>query len=83
MASKELVTETQNEGWEYVFLGADIDAFSSSQDLAMATGSASRVAKNTKGIREAYGKMNRAVTGYRRTGDKGDVDAKLHVQDQI
>jgi uncharacterized protein YegL len=81
--TKQLVTETQNEGWEYVFLGANIDAFSSSQDLAMATGSASRVAKNADGIREAYGKMNRAVTGYRRTGDKGDVDAKLHVQDQI
>ncbi len=80
---RRLVAETQNEGWEYVFLGADIDAFHSSRQLAVAGGSTSRVVKSSAGMREAYSKLNRAVSDIRRTGTKGDVDADLGDDDLI
>ena len=80
---RDLVAETQANGWEYVFLGADIDAFGVTADLAMAQGSSSRVPKSSLGIQEAYRKMNRAVTNLRSTGSKGDVDADLDADDQI
>ena len=83
MQIRDLVAATQADGWEYVFLGADIDAFQVTHDLAMAQGSSSRVPKSAEGIREAYGKLHRAVSSMRTTGSKGDVDADLEADEQI
>lgn len=80
---KQLITATQKEGWEYVFLGADIDAFHSSDALAMQQGSASRVAKSSRGVQEAYAKVNRAVSNLRRGRAKGDVDSPLSEDDLL
>ena len=74
---KTLVELVQGEGWEFVFVGADIDAFAASQDLAFAQGSATNVERSSQGMREAYSKMGRAVSNIRKTGQKGDVDAPL------
>jgi hypothetical protein len=74
---RKLVDETQKDGWEYVFLGADIDAFEAAAQLSMATGSASQVVKSRTGFQEAYSKMNRAVSNVRRGRKKGDVSAAL------
>lgn len=78
---KKLVADTQAEGWEYVFLGADIDAFGTASGLAMSQGSSSYVPKTGAGMREAYSKLNRAVSNLRKGHAKGDVDAALDDDD--
>ena len=79
----QLVKDTQAEGWEYVFIGAEIDAFGTAHNLAMAQGSSSPVSKTSAGMLEAYSKMNRAVSNLRRTGVKGDVDDALDDDDLV
>jgi hypothetical protein len=74
---RTLVAERQNAGWEFVFLGADIDSIDSAQGMGMASGSASSHSKTAHGTHEAYSKLNRAVSNLRRTGSKGDVDEEL------
>ena len=74
---KALVEETQSEGWEYVFIGANIDAFGTAGEMSMRAGSATNIAHTTAGIYEGYGKMARAVSNLRAGRAKGDIETPL------
>ena len=69
--------------WEFVFLGANIDAFTTGARHGYRNGSMSSFDATEKGTRDAFSKMSRAALRYRSTGTKGDVDEDLSDEDTL
>jgi len=63
---KELVTRQHDVyGWEFSFIGANIDAFSVASSIGIAGASAANYTSTSAGTRQAYAKMSNAASAYR------------------
>jgi uncharacterized protein YegL len=56
---KQMITEYEtSHRWKFLYLGADVDAFAEAGGLAIASGTALKMAKTSSGIRGAYHAMS-------------------------
>lgn len=62
---KELIKAKEALGWEFQFLGADIDTVSVGSSMGLSAKSAVSFDKSSFGIHEAYASMNSVSTSYR------------------
>ena len=74
---RALIQEAQEAGWEFVFVGADVDVIAEASRWQLRAGSAVQISKSPAGMAEAYARMDRAVRQVRTTGKKKDVTEKL------
>lgn len=74
---RRMVELRESEGWQFVFIGADINAEQIADKMGMRPGSASTVVRTAQGTKEGYERMSRAVSNARSTGSTGDVNAPL------
>jgi len=68
---KKLVSEKQEEGWQFLFVGANIDSFAVGGGMGMKLGNTSNYTQTSRGTQSVYTALNLAVTDYR---EKGIVD---------
>ena len=62
---KRMIQHQQEEfGWEFLFLGADIDAFAAAKNIGIRQGNAVRY-RNREDIRDSYAAVSRAVSHVR------------------
>jgi len=75
---RRLIEQKKEQGWEFIFLGADIDAISAAQDLGIAPNRAQNYIKDRQGMHANYGSVSDAMTMMRGTGKIDDNwDEKL------
>jgi len=53
-------------GWNFIFLGADQDAFAEASGIGISRGDTFSFAKNARGVAAAYGDMNASTVAYRK-----------------
>ena len=73
---KEMVELQRNTyKWEFIFIGANIDSFSTAGSLGIDTGNAFCIAADGDGTVRAHTAMRKAVSNYRTSGDirKGEA----------
>ena len=73
---KEIVELQRNTyKWEFIFIGANIDSFSTAGSLGIDTGNAFCIAADGDGTVRAHSAMRKAVSNYRTSGDirKGET----------
>ena len=62
---KELVTAREKDGWQFLFLGANIDSFAVGSSMGMAKGSTVQYNANARGINSAYNTISDTVSSFR------------------
>lgn len=62
---KNLVEEKTKEGWNFAFLGADIDATSESSSMGIAAGSTLQYTNTPDGTNELFQKLNCSISEYK------------------
>ena len=74
---KELVEQHQEKGWEFFFLGANIDSFAEAGGLGIGASFTMNYEATSVGVSLAYGAISKAVTRSRSgTGSGSDTDWK-------
>ncbi|MGB4595124.1 MAG: vWA domain-containing protein [Anaerolineaceae bacterium] len=68
---RAMIEQKKAEGWEFIFLGANIDAISAAQDLGIAPDRAQNFIKDARGIQANYNSVSDAATMLR---GKGKID---------
>lgn len=63
---KKMVEDRKSNGWEFIFLGANIDAFSVGMSFGVTL--TSNYTPDSTGTRSVYSTVNTAVTSYREKG---------------
>lgn len=75
---RAMIEQKKELGWEFIFLGADIDAISAAQDLGIAPNRAQNFIKDQRGIHANYNSVSDAMSMLRGTGKIDDNwDEKL------
>jgi hypothetical protein len=75
---RAMIDEKKTAGWEFIFLGANIDAIAAAQDLGIAANRAQNFVSDAPGINANYGSVSDAVSMLRRQGKiEDDWDQKL------
>lgn len=81
----EMVTRQETEWkWNFLYLGANVDAFAESGDLGIRSSNAIAYTASSKGLERAYGVMSRSVGAVRGSDDQNamyDVFCSAHVDD--
>ncbi|NLM72986.1 MAG: VWA domain-containing protein [Clostridiaceae bacterium] len=62
---KELIKTKKQEGWEFIFLGANIDAAETADRMGIGAERSSGYHADSKGIRLNYRVLNELITNYR------------------
>lgn len=62
---KKLITEKEALGWDFIFLGANIDAASEGASFGMAANKSVQFEASFDGIKDAYTVMSNATSSYR------------------
>lgn len=62
---KELIDKKEKKGWQFLFLGADIDTKTVGSGMGINAASSVSFDKSSKGIHDAYATMNATSTSYR------------------
>ena len=62
---KEMVTKQQTKGWEFFFIGANIDAFTVAEDMGIRRSRAVNYAPDRQGTRTNYRAMSTNCCNYR------------------
>lgn len=70
---KTLIDEKEAQGWEFVFLGADIDAAAESSSIGIVASKSLQMDKTSMGIHDGFATMNAVATSYR----AGDYDGTV------
>ena len=65
MDVKDLVTGCEKDGWQFLFLGANIDSFTVGSSMGMAKGSTVQYNSNARGINSAYANVSDTVSSFR------------------
>jgi len=65
---KKLIKKREDKGWQFVFLGADQDAYATAVDLGIMAGSTYTFASTGASTRAVADSMTTAVSSYRETG---------------
>lgn len=64
-AIHRMVSEKQEEGWEFMFLGANIDSYKSARDYGFKRERVSNYMHDSEGVRNLYASLNEAVSDLR------------------
>lgn len=62
---KTLITEKEKAGWDFIFLGANIDAFSTGSSFGLAASKSVQYTANSAGIQDAFMNMSNVTSLYR------------------
>ena len=76
---KKLIEEKKQQGWEFLFLGANIDAIRTADRLGIFADHASNFVPDSRGVKRSYRSMSRAVSDAR-CGKHFSADWKLEVE---
>lgn len=71
---KNLVTTHQNNNWNFVFMGANIDAISEGSSLGIASNNSMNYNASSVGTKDLYQSVSRSLQSYRSSNIKGQVD---------
>lgn len=66
---KDKIAEKEKLGWEFVYVGANQDAWQNSQDLGFTGNNRFNYTANNVGTKAVFSSMGMATTAYRSTGD--------------
>lgn len=66
---KALVESKIKEGWEFLFLGANIDSFSVSSGLGISSVNTTNYSANQVGTRSVYSTLSNTISDYVQTGE--------------
>lgn len=75
---KALVTEQTTAGWQFVYLGADVDAFAEAGGMGIAQQTSGGFVKTASGIAGAFGATGQNVCAYR----AGTTENVAYTQEQ-
>jgi hypothetical protein len=77
---KRLVSEQQEKyGWEFLFLGANIDAFTTAMDLGIKRDRAANFVASEEGIKQKFFAVNESITRFRNDDDLFMDSLKQHL----
>ena len=62
---KKLIEDKTKDGWEFVYLAANQDAFAVGSTFGLAKGQTFNFCANAQGVSDAYSKMSARTTNYR------------------
>lgn len=80
---KELVTQqTEQYGWQFVYLAANVDAFATGGSYGIAKGSTMNVAASGIGTQNAYASMSNKMSGLRTNASRGATGQSIMFDDQ-
>ena len=68
MLVKELVTKCESDGWQFVYLGANVDAFSESRAMGLGVNSTINYTQDKGSISQAFAATSENVRGARTMG---------------
>lgn len=71
---KQLITEVEANGWDVMFLGANMNAVAVAQTMGISASKAATYDYDGKGVGDAFASMGIATTAYRSMGAVGDID---------
>ena len=61
----QMIDDCKKEGWEFLFLGADIDAQAAAGNIGIETHRAANFVKDSQGVRVQYDSLNVAISAMR------------------
>ena len=83
---KKMISESEKDGWEFIYLGAKQDAFAEGGKLGVSIGNTMNYHASTAGVYNAYNAMTYYTTTLRSTGNgtfnnnnSGDVSTTVNV----
>ncbi len=68
---RRMIEKQRSEGWEFIFLGANIDALKNAEDLGISADRAANFHPDSKGIRENYMAAEKFIGNIRRDKTSG------------
>ena len=74
---KKMIKEQSEKGWEFIFLGANIDAVETAKSYGMKEDLAFNYKANSKGTRKAYAMMDCCMNKIRNKDDKAIENLEL------
>ncbi|MBQ5317409.1 MAG: VWA domain-containing protein [Oscillospiraceae bacterium] len=66
---KKMISDMQEKGWEFVFMGANIDAAETAEEIGISPETAVNYRSDKKGTAVLYGALSQAVSDIRRGKD--------------
>lgn len=66
---KKMISESEKNGWEFIYLGANQDAFNEGYKFGMNTSNTYTYQANSLGVGNAFDNINCYTTSYRTTGN--------------
>ncbi len=69
-----MITNKQEQGWEFIFLGANIDSNQQAKDLGLKDNRSINYRADSKGVKASFHRISDLVTNYRCTSE---IDAQL------
>jgi len=69
---KQIIERHEKDGWKFVYLGANVDAFAEAGSMGVAQNASMGYVASSDGVSNMYGAASAAVTDYRR-GGRGDI----------
>ena len=69
---KNLISRQQELGWEFLFLGANIDAYEEGQKFGISDDRVCEYVQNSEGVKKQYSRMNKAIYQMRSNGEVDD-----------
>lgn len=80
---KDMITNAQNDyGWEFIFLGANIDVAQTADDLGIRRDRATNYRYDASGVDSSYKTMNRAIRNVRECNDDFDLTDIMDEEDK-
>lgn len=80
---KKLVSAQQEKGWEFLFLGANIDAISEASRLGIRQNNAATYRNDSVGVKKNFKAVNRAMASYAQEGSiASDWSAEVKEHEQ-
>ena len=77
---KRLISEQQEKfGWEFLFLGANIDSFATAMSLGIQRNRAANFEANEEGIKKKFYAVNETIARFRMNDDKFMESLKTHL----
>ena len=65
---KYMITQGQQYGWEFVFLGANIDVAQEAEAIGISQDKAVAYKADAAGVQQSFSKINKAVSSFRKQG---------------
>lgn len=69
---KKLIANQKEKGWEFIFLGANIDSAAAAGKFGVNVGRVANFVNDAQGIKRNYEALDRTITSFRTTGTVSD-----------